>query len=131
MSMKGHAEFPELEKSIEDHANAILHGDANAAKAYLSSDTNQSHNEFVAKTTKGAIKSFIKLGRARIGSQHMSKIRFLTDGEPLLMVNRWREENGTWHIADTEDLSGKRSAWSDIEVPAALRSANGTARSTK
>ncbi len=61
----------------------------------------------------------------------MSKIRFLTDGAPLLMVNRWREENGAWRIAESEDLSGKRSPWSDIEVPAALRSANGAPRGAK
>lgn len=126
--MKGHAEFPDLEKAIDDHAHAIVEGDRSAAKAFLSSDTNQSHDEFVSKITKGSIKSFVKLGRARIGMQHMSKIRFITDGEPLLMVNRWREENGMWRIADCEDLSGKRSPWSDIEIPAALRSANGAGR---
>jgi hypothetical protein len=129
--MKGHAEFPELEKSIEAHAHAILAGDARAAKAFLSSDANHSHDEFISKIEKGSIKSFIKLGRARIGMQHMSKIRFITDGAPLLMVNRWREENGTWRIADSENLSGKRSPWSDIEIPEALRSANGTARGAK
>ena len=123
--MKGHAEFPELEDAIDRHARAILAGDASATKTFLSPDANQSHDEFVSKIEKGSIKSFIKLGRARIGMQHMSKIRFLTDSEPLLMVNRWREENGTWRIADSEDLSGKRSPWSDIEIPAALRSANG------
>lgn len=128
--MKGHAEFPELEKAIDAHANAILHGDANAAKAFLSS-ANQSHDEFVARITNGATQTFVKLGRARIGAQHMSKIRFLTDGAPLLMVNRWREENGAWRIAASEDLSGKRSPWSDIEVPAALRSANGAPRGAK
>jgi hypothetical protein len=129
--MKGHAEFPELEKSIESHARAIAAGDTRAAKAFLSTNANQSHDEFVSKIEKGGIKSFIKLGRARIGMQHMSKIRFITDGAPLLMVNRWREENGTWRIADSEDLSGKRSPWSDIEIPAALRSANGAAREVK
>ena len=86
------------------------------------------HDQFVAKIRKGSIKEVIKLARARIGEQHMSKIRFLTDGEPLLMVNRWREENGAWRIADSEDLTGKRSPWSDIEVPKALRSANSAAR---
>jgi hypothetical protein len=128
--MKGHAEFPELEKAIDAHAQAIFHGDANAAKAFLSS-ANQSHDKFVSGIAKGAIKSFVKLGRARIGAQHMSKIRFLTEGGPLLMVNRWRQENGAWRIADSEDLSGKRSPWSDIEVPAALRSGNGSGRGAK
>ena len=96
--------------------------------AFLSNGANQAHDEFVSKIEKGSIKEFIKLGRARIGVQHMSKIRFVTDGEPLLMVNRWREENGAWRIADSEDLSGKRSPWSDIEIPEALRSANGAGR---
>ena len=128
--MKGHAEFPELEQRIEQHASAIVNADLSAAKAFLSKE-NQPHDEFVSKIRKGTIRSYLKVGRARIGAQHMSKIRFLTDGEPLLMVNRWRNENGAWRIADSEDLSGKRSPWSDIEVPAALRSANGTARGAK
>src|ERR1700693_256782 len=131
MAMKGHAEFPELEDAIDRHARAIVAGDGSAAKAFLSSAASQSHDEFVSKITKGSIKSFVKLARARIGMQHMSKIRFITEGEPLLMVNRWREENGTWRIADSEDLSGKRSPWSDIEIPAALRSANGAGRGAK
>jgi hypothetical protein len=129
--MKGHAEFPELEKRIDAHANAILAGDVAATKAFLSGGAHESHDQFVSKIKIGAIKSYLKVGRARIGAQHMSKIRFLTEGDPLLMVNRWREENGTWRIADSEDLSGKRSPWSDIEVPAALRSANGAARGAK
>jgi len=128
--VKGHAEFPELEKLIDDHANAIVDADLPAAKRFLSSE-NPPHDEFISKLKKGAIKSFVKLARARIGAQHISKVRFLTDGEPLLMVNRWRNENGTWRIAASEDLSGKRSPWSDIEVPAALRSANGAARGAK
>jgi hypothetical protein len=128
--MKGHAEFPELDKAIDAHANAIMSGDASGAKAFLSS-ANQAHDEFVSKIAKGTVKEIIKLGRARIGMQHMSKIRFLTEGAPLLMVNRWREENGAWRIADSEDLSGKRSPWSDIEVPTALRSANGVGRGAK
>jgi hypothetical protein len=122
--MKGHAEFPELEKLIDAHAHAILAGDTNGARAFLSPGGGLSHDDFVSKIKKGSIKSYVKLARARVGQQHMSKIRFITDSEPLVMVNRWREENGTWRIADSEDLSGKRSPWSDIEVPAALRSAN-------
>jgi hypothetical protein len=120
--MKGHAEFPELDRAIDAHASAIAAGDLSAARMFLSATANDSHDQFISKIAKGSIKGFIKLGRARIGMQHMSKIRFLTDGEPLLMVNRWREENGAWRIADSEDLSGKRSPWSDIEIPPALRS---------
>ncbi len=128
--MKGHAEFPQLENAIDLHARAIQNSDLAAAKAFLSR-ANDVHDRFVAKIKKGSIKEIIKLARARIGEQHMSKIRFLTDGEPLVMVNRWREENGAWRIADTEDLSGKRSPWSDIEVPKALRSANSSGREVR
>ena len=124
MALKGHAEFPELERAIDAHAHAIASGDLRTASAFLSAGSNESHGMFVAKIRNAHVKEIVKLGRARIGAHHMSKIRFLTDGAPLLMVNRWREENGNWRIADTEDLSGKRSPWSDIEVPAALRSAN-------
>jgi hypothetical protein len=130
MAMKGHAEFPELDSAIDAHAHAIAAGDLQGARGFLSGHS-ELHDKFAAKIKAGDIKEIVKLGRARIGMQHMSKIRFLTDGEPLLMVNRWREENGAWRIADSEDLSGKRSPWSDIEVPKALRSANGVARGAK
>jgi len=122
--VKGHAEFPELEALIDAHAEAVSTGDLAGASKFLSPGEHPAHDDFVSKIKRGLIRNYVKLGRARIGMQHMSKIRFLTDGEPLVMVNRWREENGTWRIADSEDLSGKRSAWSDIEVPKALRSAN-------
>ena len=122
--MKGHAEFPELDKAIGDHARAMVAGDIASAEAFLSDDARASHSQFVSKITKGSIKEFIALGRSRIGFQHMSKVRFLTGREPLLILNRWREENGAWRIASTEDLSGKRSPWSDIETPAALKRNN-------
>lgn len=119
--MKGHAEFPELDKAIEDHARAIVAGDIVSAEAFLSDDARASHSRFASKIVKGSIKEFIALGRSRIGFQHISKVRFLTGGEPLLILNRWREENGAWRIASTEDLSGKRSPWSDIEPPRGLK----------
>ncbi len=127
--MKGHAEFPELDKAIDSHANAIAAGQV-PVRQWLERPAT-THDQFIAKISKGSITEIVKLGRARIGEQHMSKIRFRTDRESLLMVNRWRHENGTWRIADTEDLSGKRSPWSDIEIPAGLRSANGAARGAK
>jgi hypothetical protein len=122
--MKGHAEFPELDKAIAEHANAITSGDLQKAESFLSDSAHESHRQFVSKIAKGSIKEFIALGRSRIGFQHISKVRFLTDNEPLLILNRWREENGAWRIASTEDLSGKRSPWSDIETPPALKRDN-------
>lgn len=119
--MKGHAEFPELDKAIEEHARAIVAGDLASAEAFLSDGAQELHNEFTSKITRGSLKGFVALMRSRIGFQHISKIRFLTDAEPLLILNRWREENGAWRIASTEDLSGKRSPWSDIEPPPSLK----------
>ena len=119
--IKGHAEFPELDKAIAEYANAITSGDLQKAESFLSDGADGSHREFASKIAKGSIKGFIALGRSRIGFQHMSKVRFLTEGEPLLILNRWRQENGAWRIASTEDLSGKRSPWSDIETPPALK----------
>ena len=122
--MKGHAEFPELDKAIDDHARAMVAGDLASAEAFLSDDARQSHRQFASKIAKGSVKGFIALGRSRIGFQHMSKVRFLTEGDPLLILNRWREETGAWRIASIEDLSGKRSPWSDIETPSALKRNN-------
>jgi hypothetical protein len=122
--MKGHAEFPELDKAIDDHARAIVAGDLASAEIFLSDDARESHHQFASKIAKGSVKGFIALGRSRIGFQHMSKVRFLTEGDPLLILNRWREETGAWRIASIEDLSGKRSPWSDIETPSALKRNN-------
>ena len=119
--MKGHAEYPELDKAIEEHARAIVAGDLKAAEAFLSNGAHESHDDLVARASKVSVTNFIALGRAKVGFQHMSKVRFLTDGEPILVLDRWREEDGKWRLVSTENLSGKRSPWSDIETAAAIQ----------
>jgi hypothetical protein len=122
--MKGHAEFPELDQAIEAHARAVVAANRKATEAFVASAGRPSHDDFLAKTSGTALKGFTVLGRARIGFRHMSKVQLLTAGEPMLMLNQWRQEDGKWQIASTEDLSGKRSPWSDIETLAAARAGN-------
>lgn len=123
--MKGRVEVPELEQAITAHANAIASGDAAAAQKFVSPAGGGEHREIVARYIGGGRISEVRaMGRAKIGFQYMSKLWFTRGGERLVMQNRWRYEDGQWRIAASEDLTGKRSPWSDIEKPPALNTGN-------
>jgi hypothetical protein len=123
--MKGRAEIPELDQRIAAHANAIASGDAAAAEKFVSSAGAGEHREIVARYVGGGRISEVRsMGKAKIGFQYMSKLWFTRGGERLVMLNRWRNEEGQWCIASSEDLTGKRSPWSDIEKPPGLNTGN-------
>jgi hypothetical protein len=123
--MKGRAETPELDQRIAAHANAIASGDTAAAEKFVSPAAGGEHREIVARYVGGgAISDVRPMGKAKIGFQYMSKLWFTRGGERLVMLNRWRNEDGQWRIASSEDLTGKRSPWSDIEKPPGLNTGN-------
>jgi len=125
--MKWRNENPELEAAIAAHAGAIVASNASAAEAFLAPDAMEVHRAFVAKRGKG-LRSFEALARSKIGFHYISKVRFQGDAGPILALFRWRERDGKWEIASVEDSTDKRSPWSDLETPPALRrmgSANG------
>ncbi len=129
--MKGRLETPELDQAIDAHARAIVAGNLDAAGAFVSPGAREAHRELAAQFIGGgALEGFELPGRAKIGFQYMSRVRFLRGAQTLLALIRWRLEDGRWMIASVEDMSNKRSAWSDIEPPppyagSAARTENG------
>ena len=51
---------------------------------------------------------------ARIGQHFIAKTRFHGRVGAVTLLIRWKEVDGKWMIADAEDITGKRSPWSDI-----------------
>jgi len=100
--------IPELEERIGAHAAALVGGDTGEARAFSSDDS-------VAVDCKGPFVSYERLALAKIGAQFMSKIRLYRADASITLLVRWRKDSsGKWMIAEAEDISSKRSPWSDI-----------------
>lgn len=115
--MKEPDKVPELDEAIVLHARAVAAGESEAAEKYVTSAAMESHRAlFQGVSSADASNSFEELGRARIGFQYVSKMRFTLGDRKLPVLIRWKhDEDGAWRIAETEDLSVKRSPWSDIQ----------------
>lgn len=113
--MKGMPKIPALEESIAVFIDALTKGDARAAESLVSEEAREAFRE-VSRTAlaKGPAQSIERLGFARIGFHYMMKLRVTSAAEPLTWLLRWREENGAWRLAAIEDLTRKRSPWSDV-----------------
>ena len=123
--MKKPDKFPEMDEAIAAHARAICAGDLKTAEAFAAPPALAAHRAVFTAARAGSPVDFVELGRARIGFQYVSKMRFTLGERNLTILIRWRrEDDGKWRVAETEDLSGKRSPWSDIPPP-------GTARTEK
>jgi hypothetical protein len=126
--MKEPEKVPELDDAIASHARAICAGDLKRAEAFAAPAVLAAHRAVFTPPCTGSPADFIELGRARIGFQYVSKVRFTLGERQLPMLIRWRRaENGKWQIAEAEDLSGKRSPWSDIPPLGAGRTENRSA----
>jgi hypothetical protein len=119
----------ELDAAIASHAGALLAGDAKTAEQYVDKAALGAHREIAAELArKGPFVKYQDLALARIGFQFMSKIRFEGPGGKVMLLNRWRKDaNDQWQLAACEDMSSKRSPWSDIPTLAAARAENGDA----
>ncbi len=125
--MKEPDKFPELDDAIAAHARAVCGGDLKSAEAFAADAALAAHRAVFTAARADSPADFVELGRARIGFQYVSKMRFTLGERNLTALLRWRlEDDGKWRIAEIEDLSGKRSPWSDIPPPAA-RTENGNA----
>jgi len=114
--IRGRIDIPELDHAIDAHARAIVAGYLDPAEGFVAPDARGVHRELAARFIGGgALQGFELAARARIGAQYMARVRFLRGGEKLEALIRWRLEDGRWMIASIEDMSNKRSAWSDIE----------------
>ncbi len=116
--MKEADKVPALDEAIVLHARAVTADESEAAEKYVTPLAMESHRALF-RSVSGAdasTNSFEELGRARIGFQYVSKMRFTLGDRKVPVLIRWKhEEDGAWRIAETEDLSGKRSPWSDIQ----------------
>lgn len=120
--MKGMPKIPALEESIAALQDALAKGDLSAAEALVSSQARDSFREIAgAALARGAAEAPERIGFARIGFHYMMKLRFGSSGAKITWLLRWREEDGAWRLAAIEDLSGKRSPWSDVPILANAR----------
>jgi len=114
--MKSRNHFPALDNSCQAFAHAIASADVSAASAFVSTATDSTHATIAKVLAGGGAERIEELGRARLGFQYISKFRIRRGADVATIVCRWRDENGAWRIAEVEDLTGKRSAWSDLAI---------------
>lgn len=124
--MKSLTQVPELDGAIAAHGRALQSGAP--LDEFVSPEARESYRAAMQAVLKGgAISNFHPVGKARVGFQFISKVRFALDDRRILLLNRWRNEDGRWRITEVLDLSGKRSGWSGIETPPIARTENGHA----
>jgi hypothetical protein len=120
----------ELDQAIEAHAHAVLSGDREAAERFVTeSGRGPWHDAIGAAESKRPLESFEVLARAKIGFQYVAKVRWASARGNVVLQIRWSRHGDGWKIVDVEDLSIKRSPWSDIPPLSAVlpRSGNGNA----
>jgi hypothetical protein len=109
--------IPELDRAIEIYAAALMKGDRAAAEALVGKRAIESHREvFRSSAPQFPFESYKTLARAKIGFQYISKVRFSGLRGELLLQSRWSNAEGSWTIIQIDDLTHRRSGWSD-EAP--------------
>ncbi len=114
--MKSRNHFPALDQTCEAFARAVASADSSAATAFFSNATESADAAIAKILAHGPADRVEELGRARLGFQYISKFRISSGERVATIICRWRDENGAWRIAEIEDLTGKRSAWSDLTI---------------
>ena len=106
---------PELNQRINAHAQAMIAGDDRAAEAFVTSTGQAAWQAASASAaSQRPFKNFGLLACAKIGMQFMAKTRFFGERGASTLLIRWKKIDGAWMIAEAEDITGKRSPWSDI-----------------
>jgi hypothetical protein len=121
--MKFIGKDPALESAIDSFGAAVCRDDADAALS-LAEDCAEADMVVLVRNCAAiaGAKSFSRLGLAKIGSQFILKARFSGIDATRTYLIRWRLAGaGRWRVASVEDLSDKRSPWSDIPTLAAAR----------
>jgi len=107
---------PELIQRINAHAQAIIAGDDRAAEAFVAPTGLAAwRTVFASAASQRPFNSFELLACAKIGMQFMAKTRFFGGRSYSTLLIRWKKIDGAWMIAEAEDITGKRSPWSDIQ----------------
>jgi hypothetical protein len=106
---------PELNLRIEQHANAVIARDDHLAESFVAPAGLDAWRTAVAAIgDQRPLRGFELLACAKIGRQFIAKTRFEGGSDPLTLLIRWKDIDGIWTIADAENITGKRSPWSDI-----------------
>jgi hypothetical protein len=121
--MKPRNLVPELEQAIEAHADAFLGCNPDAAERFVAERGLETHRAAMSSAAeKRPLQSLEILACAKIGRQYIAKVRWSGARGTFISQNRWSEEGDRgWKIVEVEDLTAKRSAWSDIPPPATAR----------
>jgi hypothetical protein len=122
-------EAPELNDAIEAYARALAAGDIAAAESFVAPEALPAHRAVLGAYAAGSrFDGFDVLARARIGLQFMSKVRLHGPRGAVTLLNRWKQSaDSGWRIAEVDDLTVKRSGWSDIPPYEPKRAENGRA----
>ena len=125
--------FPELHTAIAAHIDAIAHRDTAGAEKFALRVGLDAYRHAAAEIARlrGPI-TVEALGLARIGAHFISKLKIEAGAQALKFLYRWRREpDGKWLIVAVEDISNKRSSWSDVPdlktAIAQVRAENGNA----
>ena len=106
---------PELNQRIDAHGRAVVAGDDRAAEGFVTSTGLAAWRAASASAAaQRPFTSFELLACAKIGMQFMAKTRFFGERGASTLLIRWKKIDGAWMIAEAEDITGKRSPWSDI-----------------
>ena len=107
---------PELDERIAEHARVLIASDDRAAEAMVTPAGLAVWRAVAAAiSARGPLEGYKLLACAKIGMQFMAKTRFSGAGGTLTLLIRWKQTNGKWMIAEAEDISDKRSPWSDLQ----------------
>ena len=107
---------PELDERIAEHAHVLIASDDHAAEAMMTPAGLATWRAVAAAI--GACRPLDRyelLACAKIGMQFMAKTRFSGMSGALTLLIRWKQADGKWMIAEVEDISTKRSPWSDLQ----------------
>jgi hypothetical protein len=113
--MKAQDLVPELHAAIGAHLDALAQGNFGRARTLVAPSALDEHRKFegdLAKLAKPVEMEALAL--AKIGAQYISKLSFVSVVAKLTVLFRWRKDGDDWKIAALEDLSHKRSPWSDV-----------------
>jgi len=106
---------PELDERIAEHACVLIANDDRAAEAMVTPTGLATWRALAATiSARRPLDRYELLACAKIGMQFMAKTRFSGASGALTLLIRWKQTDGKWMIAEAEDISDKRSPWSDL-----------------
>jgi hypothetical protein len=107
--------IPELDERIAQHACALIAGDDRAVEGMVTPGGLATWGSVAATVReRRPLDRYELLACAKIGMQFMAKTRFSSASGALTLLTRWKQADGQWMIAAAEDISAKRSPWSDL-----------------